>query len=892
MGISCWCFPTFVLTLHHLQSPRFYFIVSDDQELMPPNLNPEIAKLKAQLHESLSKKYIDLPLLLGLTAVVQSKFHLWITDDFESYYERCKLPGNGQPEGINLQLAILFEAAWAQFFHPVIKFFQRQHAEMYQALIDAIKKKEGGKVVEMRKLNESFLKCVTQMKAFYSGLQEELLAKHPNSLLPSALYLRPENDSNISSPDFESNHCFLLYHCYLGLGNLARHSSQIYTSFVLPCKSSAALYKHLKDPKANLRLYSKYYAPALQYYFLCISLLPALNEPYNHVGVIFNAVGHRFNAVMWFLRSQFTRLPNYMIGRVNMQLMLLKPWLHEDYKSVLTKALTAATADDANTCFLRIMASFFVPSKHAFYLPTAENKLQDILNRKLAAGAGQVFSEHLPMLLCFYCMCGDLQMVAKNDFEQFFSRYINLHLKLMAVNEEEQKEILLKNLRLLLGFFRVRPNLLPQNKTVSGAVIDAINHLMDENGQKYTETYQGEIAPVRSYYFGEDVHYKDFMPIGFQFRDFNDDHLFTSGNVDLLFGPSSYLKDNDIPSFLDNDAVSRIQKTVELKQLDDAAKKKLVKTECQVYENDMRLLGVAFTLKKIFGDQLSADEGRFSLPSIQVAQTQKPAIAQTQGKKKTKSKNKSKTKKKTVIPISDLDTSVDVPATSLEDIELIIAGHISNFGTQESKPEEKVEIDTSKEVDDTRVESLENSVISEDILRATDSPVIESDTLAIGSNASHMFPSDSQPQVFSRPVSNAGQPEIFGNSSQTPPFFHGDPGSQAPISILQNHSQPSQGLYHENPVPMMASTQYMQTQHYQPMMMQPMILAPMMEPMVQPPMLQQHLPLQNQQSQTQQQHPSHAMQSPYPMYGPFSQQVVLTQNWSYNPAQAQYPQYQ
>lgn len=862
---------------------------------MPPNLNPEIAKFKAQLHESLNKKYIDLPLLLGLTAVVQSKFHLWITDDFESYYERCKQPGNAQPEGTSLQLAMLFEAAWAQFFHPVIKFFQRQHAEMYQALIEAIKKKEGGKVVEMRKLNESFVKCVTQMKTFYSGLLEELLAKHPNSLLPSALYLRPESPSSFSSPDFESNHCFLLYHCYLGLGNLARHSSQIYTSFVLPCKSSATLYKHLKDPKVNIRLYSKYYAPALQYYFLCISLLPALNEPYNHVGVIFNAVGHRFNAVMWFLRSQFTRLPNYMIGRVNMELMLLKPWLHEDYKNVLTRALTTATADDANICFLRIMASFFVPNKHAFYLPTAENKLNDILNRKLSASAGQVFSEHLPMLLCYYCMSGDLQIVAKNDFEQFFSRYINLHLKLMATMEEEQKEVLLKNLRLLLGFFRVRPSLLPQNKTVSGAVIDTINHFMDENSQKYTESYQGDIAPVRSYYFGEDVHYKDFMPIGFQFRDFNDDHLFTSGNVDLLFGPSSYLKENDIPSFLDNDAVSRIQKTVELKQLDDEAKKKLVKTECNIYENDMRLQGIAFTLKKIFGDQLSTDEGLFSLPSIQVAQTQKPVIAQ-QGKKKTKSKNKNKTKKKSVIPISDFETSVDVPATSLEDIELIIAGHISNFGTQESKPEEKVESETSKEIEDTRAESLENSVISEENLPPAQSPVIESDTLTIGATTSQMFRPDSQPQVFSRPASNAGQPEIFGSSSQTPPFqgFHGNAGSQVPISILQNHShgQSSQGLYHENQAPMMTSTQYMQTQHYQPMMMQPMMLAPMMEPMMQQPMLQQHLQLQNPQGQPQQLHPSQGMQNPYPMYGPFSQQVVMTQNWSYNPAQAQYPQYQ
>lgn len=55
--------------------------------MLSPSVSADISKYKSQLDDFLSKKYVDQSLLLGFTAVVQSKFSQWIIDDVAVYHK-------------------------------------------------------------------------------------------------------------------------------------------------------------------------------------------------------------------------------------------------------------------------------------------------------------------------------------------------------------------------------------------------------------------------------------------------------------------------------------------------------------------------------------------------------------------------------------------------------------------------------------------------------------------------------------------------------------------------------------------------------------------------------------------------------------------------------------
>ena len=50
--------------------------------------------------------------------------------------------------------------------------------------------------------------------------------------------------------------------------------------------------------------------------------------------------------------------------------------------------------------------------------------------------------------------------------------------------------------------------------------------------------YYQEVShrPTRAYYFWEDVHFRDFSLIKYQFKDFRDDGIFGANDIDVLVG--------------------------------------------------------------------------------------------------------------------------------------------------------------------------------------------------------------------------------------------------------------------------------------------------------------------------------------------------------------------
>jgi hypothetical protein len=345
----------------------------------------DIDLYKSQLDQFLNGKFVDQSLLLGFNTVVQSKFQNRIISDFNAYFESMEtektIPNNQL--GIEFNTIALFDSLWSNFHYKIIKFFSKCHSNLYNEILreyEESKKRNDGKVeevnktknpkrkenkgkesksttktsfkvrpVEIRKLNDNFLKFIKQIHSFYSNLLKYFTTHFNNLLIPQSFkdfyQLYPQNASiSTSNSNVQANLLFIIHKCLICLGNLSRHRSFIDVSYVQPSISNKNFFKFkfLSD-KQKVTAFKPYYKVALQYYKHCILLIPALNEPYNHIGMIYNLIDDKFNSCFWFLKSQFTRIPNYRLGESNLMVVLNKKW----FLTNLVNTLEARERDEA-----------------------------------------------------------------------------------------------------------------------------------------------------------------------------------------------------------------------------------------------------------------------------------------------------------------------------------------------------------------------------------------------------------------------------------------------------------------------------------------------------------------------------------------------------------------
>lgn len=732
--------------------------------MLPPPVTADIQKYKSHLDSFLSKKYVDQSLLLGFTAVVQSKFSQWIQDDVAKYHEKQHADVLPQNQEAEFALVQLLEILWGKFLHPVVKFFQRQHADLYLQSADSLKDKKKGtfRVVEMRKLNETFVKFVKSSTQSYKAILQHMMATYENPLLPknylADLGISMGEGKKCTNSDFNANLTFILYHCLLGLGNLQRHSATITVTYLEPCKSVSAYYKHLKQQDSTSD-YLKHYEPALQCYKKCIGLLPALNEPYNHIGVIYNSSNAKFEAALWFLRSQFTRIPNYVVGKVNLATIFKKPWLESAYVSVKLKHSRQMTEEDVNICLLRILAQIFFASfyKRPFSSEAAEKELIGVLfcNPETTQffNNPDVIKQHLTVLLCFFCWAeAENNQSARKKIGYFFVSYLNSYLRDVADLKDNQ-DAHLPNLRFILAFLRKQTALLSFDRgDLNHSVAKAVNAIVLNDPEKrahrlaiLSDAYLAQDLPTRTHYFAEDVAFKDFGPIGFQFKDFQDTRLFSSDYVGPLFGGEYFSKAQGIPLFLDNYAVQQIDKEFELnsEKLDAEGKRslkaKLISQASDSLENDMRFCAIAKQVSNNFGDLKLDDYSHLLQVKVEVSATPnvkgikkkaspKPkAVKKAEKKekkdyasviregpaakaepkvasKKVEQKEASEDNEVQVANLSAEYSTSNVAPSSIEEIELMIAGHAQSF----RQPNGSRSIDTEAELSD-----MVNSIIND-----------------------------------------------------------------------------------------------------------------------------------------------------------------------------------
>ncbi|OBA19212.1 hypothetical protein METBIDRAFT_33419 [Metschnikowia bicuspidata var. bicuspidata NRRL YB-4993] len=564
---------------------------------------------------------------------------------------------------------------------------------------------------------------------------------------------------------FHSTLSYITFLCLVGLGNVSRNSAQIRLSYVQPCKSVNAHYKHIQKLNDDKSKGKSLYIFPLLCYSKCIGLLPTMHEPYNHIGVIYNSLGQKFSAVLWFLRSQFTRDLSFAVGKRNLVSAFTKPWLEEAYDQAIRKSPQSIEPADVNNILLRIIAEYFYPSafRKRLYMEKAESDFLNIVfsepyYERYVKNTNMI-AEHLTVFICFYELAVQSQQPSNPEkFGGFVCRYITAYLTTLKPQSfgPSNAEIPLKNIRLILAFFRKSQIIKSCGQKFLSSLVDAFNALQDFDEELRSKTIDAFVdgkAPIRSHYFSEDIHFKDFTPIGCQFKDFDDSHLFLSGNVHLLFGSSFYEDDQGMTELLDNEAVLRINKVVELASGDKCYRDKVVAAECLRSENILRLQASVVLARRIFGSRihLDSERERFEVEKLHVPKTQQSDYAPARPKK---NKNKQAERSKQPVKSDSLKTAdqrsllptlseqeTDKPSfkalpSSMGEIELMILGHAPKLITKRQELETDVGLADMVSAIVSEDETRENSTAAGDgTQNATNEAISKStESSRVGSN--------------------------------------------------------------------------------------------------------------------------------------------------------------
>ncbi|KAG7660892.1 EBS1 [[Candida] subhashii] len=614
----------------------------------------EIQRYKVQLQEFLTKKFTDQHLLIGFNTLLQSKFQGWIVNDLNDYYKQFD-PSSAITAAAAVAAAPEFntmkylEILWNEFHYPIIKYFQHQHHSIFQSINEEFKQCQlknlanqfKVKPIEIRKVNDNFMKFSKQIFQFYSNLLKYFTIRFKNSFIPNEFLnyfqfsissLSTKSIIECNDNNFQANVLYLIHKCCLSLGDICRHQSYIETSYVNPCISNKAFFKFrsMTDKERNQEFFPKY-SKSIQYYKFAILLLPALNEPYNHIGMIYNLVEDKFNCIYWFLRSNFTRIPEYKLGLNNLNTILNKHW----FLTALVDCVNSNPErkfniqDNLNIYLICLIGYFYLPKQYkngpnlvkkltfskieTDFFKLLKSKFLDLI--KNDQNEINFILKQLVILFSFCKLQQQQQQQKHGDNEADNDELLNKMIKftfrfieqiLDCFKAAKFHELKITNicicLRFILNWLRENKNMyltFESRKKTMQLTISIMNKLVE---YQQISLHQDNIIiqnrPERQYYFWEDAHFRDFSLIKFQFKDFKDDELFSLNNINYLVGDYSELIniETSIPKFLNEQTQSTL--VDKIKQF-PKRKANLIKTAIENYENQLRIQAILVLGKRL-----------------------------------------------------------------------------------------------------------------------------------------------------------------------------------------------------------------------------------------------------------------------------------------------------
>lgn len=467
----------------------------------------------------------------------------------------------------------LVDRIWLQFHYPVIKCYKYLVAQVYVDCRDQFEATHQyrPRAIEARKVYAEFAKLGKLVKGFYLNLARLLLRQYQALLVPRRVQARIVGSHEVLGADDVAESvqqvlALTIHRLVLALADVERHLVSVDHTYVRPCLSYKE-WRQCRDAKGvdKLARLINDYGPALDYYHDCMRIMPTVGEPYNHIGMIYNAIDDRFTALYWFVRSQFTRTAHVDVAQQNFQALMTKGWFINQLSKVSLADISAASAvgiADVNNMLVLLCGFVYMPEVYVkgrsaqgaiqFINGIPHLKMESlmltVLSRDYEAISTKVpdlFIQHLAVLIGFCHVIGvTRKQMAMKAIKRLTYRYIDTLFDAVATHKGEVPLALLAAMRLVLAWFKEDPSALSsfhERDQLVMALAKALNRLAVTAGWPTTR-------PARAYYFHEDVDLRDFSLINNRFRDCDDEGVFD--NVDAMAGDFLALVDVNGPMFL------------------------------------------------------------------------------------------------------------------------------------------------------------------------------------------------------------------------------------------------------------------------------------------------------------------------------------------------------
>jgi telomere elongation protein len=803
------------------------------------NLEQEIVAEKKKLDDFLNSKIGDQSWLLGFFQQLHPKFLNWIIKDFNCYFHSISV----DKIQVKFNTIDVVQRIWCEFHYPIIKYFQYNHALILSEIDAQFKNfrnddqfsKFKVKPVEIRKINDSFLKFSKHSYQFYHSILKHFATHFHNPLLPD-MFLRYFSFELQSQPidtgdtNTQANLLYVLHRSLVALGDISRHRSFIEVNYVNPCISNKEYFKfkglHNKDKATTLK---PYYEKSLQYYNLCILLLPALNEPYNHIGVIHNLIDDKYHAILWFLRSQFTRIPHYKLGLDNLVTILKKRWFLDNLRDIeifegdkskkRSKTSNFSTLDELNIVLVCLCCFYYLPDvyKRGSSITTDRYiKLEKFLLQKISdlildiTKDSDFMLNQLVVLFSFSKLMENKDVETLGKFNKFAFRYIDRFWQSCDKCKDPQGNLVNRaNIAIITRFIL---NWIKENKIIyrlfqkfqfpMQSMKDCLNLLIMTLKGNEISTIASDTRPCRSYYFKEDVMFKDFLLIRYQFKDFKDDALFAGNNINLLVGDQSSLIVDGVPKFLSTDG-------------SQAAKP--LSEQIEQYETSLRVIASVVLGKKLLQDNTSGIEFDSTKNVFIGTKTQKSKMKSNKEKQALKKESKLLSKsKEDETPNAETTKPIKVLLAKRKEHEKKL---VSVTSKKEMTPEPKEKVDVPFSIEDIQKSiSTHTSQLQEKLKLSGDNGLESAGEHNRLETMVESIISDSKPNDGANATSNIWgvnqpqQPFKIPNLESKQQFYNSQTATPSP------GPPPSQSTGGPSPVPVSVSgpTSSSTTNFYQP----------------------------------------------------------------------------
>ena len=491
-------------------------------------VSPEMAsieKYRQQLNVLLGEVTPDESLICGILNFVRGRLMPLVIKDIN---DSVKSFGNNeitteQQAQVDVELTAesLVEKMWVEFFHPVLRYYQAQHHQLKNQ-----ESKHRKKTVELRKVNDKFLKVAKLSRDFFFDLIKQVLEQHMLEFqVPQAVYkfLRLKTDPNaieIRKSDQQSiiKMLYVVQFSMLQIGATSRYRS--------------SLSQYLSEK--NKEDYSK----ALEMCRYAELLIPAIGEARNQLGLIYQSRDDTFNMVYEFLRSSLARIPS-KFGALNYRKMMV-------YNSVLVEKLNKTIME--NNCtdknrkryisvyLLAILGFHTQPSwKDEDGIVLVNGMEIDILEKNVLSYVAHYASEKrdpsffleqiLIMLIgSVFTTSPKESMTSLTSLLRFTFKYIvtleTVFIEQWSINRSKSYSLLpvfrivvswLKAQKVALAYSQKAVEFIQASCKLCNLVL---KEFPDESFDK---------RPKRTQYFDEDVEVKEFTPLGRMLWDFDDD---------------------------------------------------------------------------------------------------------------------------------------------------------------------------------------------------------------------------------------------------------------------------------------------------------------------------------------------------------------------------------